>query len=107
MYQSQGSHHDCGVDTPLKNSAHWPLFGKILHVVVIMLLVGALHARDAAAAKLSTPSQSTTIALTSDDRRLVVVNREANSVSILSVRNDQGQDVTNLPKSRSASSRAV
>ena len=31
------------------------------------------------AATLATTSQSTTIALTSDDRRLVVVNRESNS----------------------------
>jgi YVTN family beta-propeller protein len=35
---------------------------------------------------LATPSRSTTIALTSDDQRLVVVNREANSVSVIQVR---------------------
>jgi YVTN family beta-propeller protein len=36
--------------------------------------------------KLATPSRSTTIALTSDEQRLVVVNREANSVSVIQVR---------------------
>ena len=38
------------------------------------------------AAKLPTSSHSTTIALTSDDRRLLVVNREANSLSVIQVR---------------------
>ena len=46
-----------------------------------------------AAETLATPSHSTTIALTSDERRLVVVNREANSLSIIRVRNAQGHDV--------------
>ena len=43
----------------------------------------------------ATPSHSTTIALTSDDSRLVVLNREANSVSIIRVRNANGKDVAN------------
>jgi YVTN family beta-propeller protein len=43
----------------------------------------------------ATPSRSTTIALTSDETRLVVVNREANSVSIIRVRDAQGNDVGN------------
>jgi YVTN family beta-propeller protein len=38
-------------------------------------------------------SHSTTIALTNDDQRLVVVNREANSVSIIQVKDDNGNDV--------------
>ncbi len=42
------------------------------------------------------PTRSTTIALTSDDRRLVVVNRQADSVSILEVRDEHGNDVENL-----------
>lgn len=45
---------------------------------------------------LATPSRSTTIALTSDDRRAVVVNRETNSVSIIEVRNAAGADAANL-----------
>jgi YVTN family beta-propeller protein len=42
---------------------------------------------------MAAPSRSTTIALTHDERRLVVVNREANSVSIIGVKNAQGDDV--------------
>src|SRR5262245_7685058 len=39
------------------------------------------------------PSRSTTIALTSDERRVVVVNREANSVSVIEVQDANGLDV--------------
>ena len=42
-----------------------------------------------------TNHHSTTIALTSDETRLVVVNREANSVSIIRVKDEQGNDVAN------------
>jgi YVTN family beta-propeller protein len=52
-----------------------------------------LGAPGANAATLLTPSHSTTIALTSDDRHVVVFNREANSLSIIRVRNAQGRDV--------------
>jgi len=41
------------------------------------------------------PARSTTIALTSDETRLVVVNREANSISIIQVKNKNGNDVSN------------
>ena len=41
------------------------------------------------------PTHSTTIALTSDETRLVVVNREANSVSIIQVKDANGNDVAN------------
>ena len=41
----------------------------------------------------ATASHSTTIALTSDENRVVVVNREANSVSIIRVKDGQGNDV--------------
>ena len=41
------------------------------------------------------PTRSTTIALTSDETRVVVVNREANSVSIIRVKNANGKDVSN------------
>ncbi|MEE2733568.1 MAG: beta-propeller fold lactonase family protein [Pseudomonadota bacterium] len=43
-------------------------------------------------ANAALPSRSTNIALTSDDRYLVVVNRQNNSVSVLQVKDDQGQD---------------
>ena len=39
------------------------------------------------------PSRSTTIALTSDETRLVVVNREANSLSVIRVRRSNGSDI--------------
>ena len=39
------------------------------------------------------PTRSTTIALTSDETRVVVVNREANSVSIIRVKDANGNDV--------------
>jgi YVTN family beta-propeller protein len=40
-----------------------------------------------------TPSRSTTIALTADETRLVIVNREANSLSIIRVKDASGNDV--------------
>jgi len=43
--------------------------------------------------RLVTPSRSTSIALTSDDRFVVVANRETNSVAVIEVRNAQGQDL--------------
>src|SRR5690348_14229350 len=41
----------------------------------------------------ATPGRSTTIALTSDETRVVVVNREANSISVIRVKNANGNDV--------------
>ena len=76
---------------------------EALSVVALIVLVSllhpgsfngtALHTSEATAATLATPSRSTTIALTSDEKRLVVVNREANSVSIIQVKDDNGLDV--------------
>jgi YVTN family beta-propeller protein len=40
------------------------------------------------------PTRSTTIALTPDEKFVVVVNREANSVSIIKVKNNNGKDVS-------------
>ena len=45
--------------------------------------------------RLVTASRSTSIALTADDRFVVLANRETHSVSIIEVRNLQGQDVAN------------
>ena len=56
-------------------------------------LLGGLLPNSAGAATLATPSRSTTIALTADETRLVVVNREANTVSIIQVKDAQGSDV--------------
>jgi YVTN family beta-propeller protein len=60
-----------------------------------VLLVGSLlfHAAGADAATLLTPSRSTTIALTEDNRLLVVVNRETHSLSVFRVRNLLGQEL--------------
>src|SRR5262247_579662 len=62
--------------------------------VLEILMVGAAlvalpHHLEAA------PTRSTTIALTSDETRVVVVNREANSVSIIQVKDANGNDVAN------------
>jgi len=46
--------------------------------------------------RLATPSRSTTIALTSDDRRVVTVNRETHSLSVLEVRDQHGLDTATL-----------
>ena len=46
--------------------------------------------------RLATPSRSTTIALTSDDRRGVAVNRERHSLAIIEVRDMKGADTANL-----------
>src|SRR5262252_2312112 len=74
-------------------------------MVLVAVLVGVVGIGAAAnnkankkngnSAIAATPSHSTTIALTSDEERLVVVNREANSVSIIRVKNAQGNDVAN------------
>jgi YVTN family beta-propeller protein len=58
--------------------------------VVLTVSLGMMAPKKADAA----PTRSTTIALTSDETRLVVVNREANSVSIIRVKNANGNDVS-------------
>src|SRR4029450_9898527 len=69
------------------------LSAVVLIVLVSLLYPGsfngaALHTSEAIAA----PTRSTTIALTSDETRLVVVNREANSVSIIQEKDANGND---------------
>jgi YVTN family beta-propeller protein len=56
---------------------------------VLSASLGLMGPADAA------PGRSTTIALTSDKARVVVVNREANSLSIIKVKNANGNDVSN------------
>ena len=54
---------------------------------LVVLIVGSLvPMQSVKSATLPTPSRSTTIALTSDDQKLVVVNRDSNSVSVIQVR---------------------
>jgi DNA-binding beta-propeller fold protein YncE len=70
-----------------------------LSAVALIVLVSLLHPSSFNGAALHTseaiaaPTRSTTIALISDEKRLVVVNREANSVSIIQVKDDNGNDV--------------
>jgi len=59
-------------------------------VLVALVCVGTEIARAP-----GSPTHSTTIALTPDETRLVVVNREANSVSIIQVKDQNGNDVAN------------
>ena len=45
--------------------------------------------------RFADPTRSSTIAITDDGRRVVVVNRETDSVSVIEVRNEAGDDVSN------------
>ena len=67
-------------------------------VALLVALVGlgaAAQQKADPASTAATSSHSTTIALTSDEQRVVVVNREANSLSIIRVKNAQGNDFGN------------
>lgn len=55
--------------------------------------LGAVSPHAGSVPTTPTSTHSTTIALTSDEGRAVVVNREANSLSIIRVKNAQGNDV--------------
>ncbi len=66
-----------------------------LIAVLSAAILGGL-AIDAASVPLRTPSRSTTIALTRDNHRLLVVNRQTNSLSVLKVRDLFGNDVAEL-----------
>ena len=77
----------------------WRPAGAFVTMLSALMLhaffLGSLLPHSAGAQTLATPSRSTTIALTSDETRLVVVNREANTVSIIEVKDAQGIDVAN------------
>src|SRR5262249_13975790 len=64
-------------------------FGIRFAMVLVAVLIGLVGLASAA------PTRSTTIALTADETRLVVVNREANTVSIIQVKDANGNDVAN------------
>jgi YVTN family beta-propeller protein len=85
---------------PLRGEEGWVALRPVIAIVAVLLgLIGLNAAAQQQVATtsstLATPSRSTTIALTSDETRLVVVNREANSVSIIQVKDEQGNDVSN------------
>jgi YVTN family beta-propeller protein len=66
--------------------------GGVVGLVVLVTMIAVLATGYATAATLVGPSRSRTITLTSDNRRVVVVNRDSNSVSIIQVRNTPGAD---------------
>jgi len=68
-----------------------PYGSTTLFVAVAVILSALMASKKADAA----PTRSTTIALTTDETRVVVVNREANSVSIIQVKDANGNDVAN------------
>src|SRR2546430_6307704 len=59
-------------------------------VIMTAALAGVMITIQAGAA----PTRSTTIALTSNEQFVVVVNREANSFSIIKIKNANGNDVS-------------
>ena len=73
----------------LQNLVFRSLSALLIAMAAVLIPLVAYTKADAA------PTRSTTIALTSDEQRLVVVNREANSVSIIRVKNANGKDVSN------------
>src|SRR4029453_11795938 len=73
----------------------WAALGVALLGVSVLDTTSLLGAGDVAAAMLRTPSRSRAIPLARNERRLVVVNREANSVSIIEVKDRHGNDVAN------------
>ena len=81
----------------LRGEEGWVAPRAVMAMMAILGLVGLGVAAQNAdpPPTATTPTHSTTIALTSDEQRVVVVNREANSVSIIRVRDDGGQDVAN------------
>src|SRR5262245_37143656 len=68
-----------------RRRAHWRPTGA-LALILGALLLGTLLQGFAGAQTLATPSRSTTIALTPDELFVLVVNREANSLSVIRVR---------------------
>ncbi len=81
----------------LRGEEGWVAPRSLLALIAVLVgLVGlgaAAQKKVAPASIAATSSHSTTIALTSDEQRVVVVNREANSVSIIRVKNMQGNDI--------------
>jgi YVTN family beta-propeller protein len=84
---------------PIRGEEGWvaprPVMALMAVLVGLVGLGAAAQKNAASTSTAATPTHSTTIALTSDEQRLVVVNREANSVSIIRVKNVQGNDIGN------------
>jgi len=65
---------------------------RALGITATSSMQGVAANPPAGMGRLVTPSRSTSIALTADDRLAVVANRETNTVAVIEVRNRQGQD---------------
>src|SRR4029450_6073151 len=84
--------------SPLRGEDGWVAPRSVMALVAVLGLVGlgvAAQNKVAPASIAATPSHSTTIALTSDEQRLVVVNREADSVSMLRGNDNNNNHVHN------------
>ena len=83
----------------MKNSRSSKLCSRTIafwgRAVILMTAAAVLPATTAPKTADAAPTRSTSIALTSDETRVVVVNRLANSVSIIQVKNAKGKDVSN------------
>jgi YVTN family beta-propeller protein len=86
---------------PMYGKRDWMTPRRVLAVMAALLIALAsptgrkVGAQASASTTAAAPSHSTTIAMTSDEQRLVVVNREANSISLIRVKNASGNDVAN------------
>jgi YVTN family beta-propeller protein len=80
-------------NSQMSPSCKWLTAASLGRATLFAALAAILPVSIAAKAD-ATPTRSTTIALTSDETRVVVVNREANSVSIIRVKNANGKDVS-------------
>ena len=78
---------------PLRGEEGWVAPRSMMALMAVLGLAGlGVAAQNATPPPTArTPSRSTTIALTSDEARLVVVNREANTVSIIQSERRAGQ----------------
>jgi YVTN family beta-propeller protein len=70
-------------------------FGPATLVIALAAVLTASLGMMAPKKADAAPTRSTTIALTPDETRVAVVNREANSISIIQVKNAAGNDVAN------------
>lgn len=72
------------------------LMGSLLATSILLTACSDDGNNDNTEEAVESPSRSSSIALTSDDRKLVVVNRQNDSVSVIEVRNPSGNDSQTL-----------
>jgi YVTN family beta-propeller protein len=91
---NQPAHEFVGQCQPGGLACWWSLIKWRVAALCVLIAAGIVcTAGSIDAATLLAPSQSTTITITPDNRRLLVVNRETHSLSIIGVRDAQGQDI--------------